>query len=64
MKKYYPKTLLGECKYETKKTKMENLINDELEPSSSDDETDSETESDNESNNRSDNEFDNESDNE
>ena len=76
MKKYYPKTLLEECKYETKKTKMENLINDELgpsssddetdelEPSSSDDETDSETESDNESNNKSDNEFDNESDNE
>ena len=76
MKKYYPKTLLEECKYETKNNKMENLINDELEPSSSDDETDelepsssddetdSETESDNESNNKSDNEFDNESDNE
>ena len=25
-KKYYPQTLLGECKYEIKKTKMENLI--------------------------------------
>ena len=55
-KKYYSQTLLEECKYEIKKTKMENLISDELEPSSSDDETDSETESDNESNNESDNE--------
>ena len=26
-KKCYPETLLEECKYETKKTKMENLIN-------------------------------------
>ena len=25
-KKYYPQTLLEECKYEAKKTKMENLI--------------------------------------
>ena len=55
-KKYYSQTLLEECKYEIKKTKMENLISDELEPSSSDDETDSETESDNESNNESVNE--------
>ena len=30
-KKYYPQTLL-ECKYETKKNKMENLINDDLDP--------------------------------
>ena len=29
-KKYYPQTLLEECKYEIKKTKMENLINDDL----------------------------------
>ena len=36
-------TLLEECKYEIKKTKMENLINDDLEPSSTNDETDSET---------------------
>ena len=55
-KKYFSQTLLEECKYEIKKTKMENLISDELEPSSSDDETDSETESDNESNNESGNE--------
>ena len=45
-KKYYPQTLLEECKYETKKIEMENLINDELKAGSSDDETD-ETESEN-----------------
>ena len=48
-KKYYPQTLLQECKYKTKKTKMENLINDDLDLSSSDNEFDSE--SDNESDN-------------
>ena len=32
-KMYYPQTLLEECKYEIKKTKMENLDNDYLEPS-------------------------------
>ena len=53
-KKYYPQTLLEEYKYEIKKTKMENLINDDLEPSSSDHETE----------NHSDGEFDNESGNE
>ena len=53
-KRYYPQTLLEECKYKIKKTKMENLINDDLESSSSDSETesdsrnDSDTESDNE----------------
>ena len=46
-KKYYPLTLLEECKYEIKKNKVENLINDDLDPSSSD-------ESDNESDNGSD----------
>ena len=35
-KKYYPQTLLEECKYEIKKNKMENLINDDLDLSSSD----------------------------
>ena len=30
-KKYYPQTLLEECKYEIKKTKMESFINDEFE---------------------------------
>ena len=39
-KKYYPQTLLGECKYETKNKKMENLINDDLDLSSSDSESD------------------------
>ena len=35
-KKYYSQTLLEECKYEIKNYKMENLINDDLDPSSSD----------------------------
>ena len=35
-KKYYPQTLLEECKYEPKKIKMENRIDDDLEKSSSD----------------------------
>ena len=29
-KKYYPQTLLEECKHKIKKNKMENLINDDL----------------------------------
>ena len=45
-KKCYPQTHLEECKYEIKKTKMENLINDDLDPSSSDNENDIETDSD------------------
>ena len=45
-KKYYPQTLLKECKYEQEKIKIENLIDDDLEKSKSD-ESDSETESDN-----------------
>ena len=43
-KKYYPQTLLEECKYEPKKIKRENLTDDDWEKSSSD-------ESDNEDNN-------------
>ena len=35
-KKYYPQTLLEECKYEPIKIKMENFIDDDLEKSSSD----------------------------
>ena len=35
-KKYYPETLLEECKYEPIKIKMENFIDDDLEKSSSD----------------------------
>ena len=68
-KKYYPQTLLEECKYVIRKSKMENLINHDLTLSSSDesdnesDEGDNESdEGDNESNNESDNESVNESD--
>ena len=50
-RKYYPQILLEECKYEIKKTKIENLIDGDLDLSSSDDESDNETdnETDNES---------------
>ena len=48
-KKYYPQTLLEECKYVIRKNKIENLINDNLNLNSSD-------ESDNESDNESDSE--------
>ena len=41
IKKYYPETLLEECKCETKKPNMENLINDDLESSSFDNDTES-----------------------
>ena len=40
--KYYPQTLLEECKYKIKKNKRDNFINDDLEP-------DTDSESDNES---------------
>ena len=43
--KYYPQTLLEECKYVTRKIKLENLINDDLDLSSSH-ESDSETDND------------------
>ena len=59
-KKHYPQTLLEEYKYEIKKNKMEKLIDDDLDPSSSDNETDSETYS--ESDNGSDSESNDESD--
>ena len=55
---------MEECKYEIKKTGMENFINDDLDPSSSDNETDSdsdketENESDNDKSKKSDNKFD------
>ena len=48
--KYYPQTLLEEYKYVIRKNKMENLINDDLDLSSSD-------KSDNESDNETDNEI-------
>ena len=61
VKKKYPQTLSEECKYEIKKTEMESVINDELEPSSSNDESDSDSdnETDNESYSESDNVTDN-----
>ena len=34
-KKYYPQTLLEECKYAVRKNKMENFINDDLDLRSS-----------------------------
>ena len=55
-KKFYLQILLEECKYLIRKNKMENLINNDLNLSSSD-------ESDNDNNNESDNKSDNESDN-
>ena len=39
-KKYHPQIFLEECKYITIKTRMENLINNDLDLSSFDDETD------------------------
>ena len=51
-KKCYPQTLLEECKYKIKNNKLENLVNDDLKPSSFDSESD---ESGNESDNESDN---------
>ena len=50
-KKYYPQTVLEECKYEIKKNEMENIINDNLDSSSS-------NESNNESYQKSENESD------
>ena len=51
-KKYYPQTLLEECKYVIRNNKMENLINDNLDLSSSDE---SDSESDDESDDENDN---------
>ena len=54
-RRYYPQTLLEECKYEIKNNKMENLVNADLDIISCDCESD-------ESDNETDNEFDNGSD--
>ena len=57
-KKYYPQTLLERCKYAVRKNKMENLINDDLDLSSSDQsDNESDNEADNESNSESDTQF-------
>ena len=45
-KKYYPQTLLEECKYMQEKIKIENYINEDLENSESDSDSNNETESD------------------
>ena len=53
-KKHYPQTVLKECKYEPKRIKMENLIDDDLERSQSDEsdnDSNDETESDDEKDN-------------
>ena len=60
-KKHYSQTVLEECKYEIKKKKMENFINDDFDSSSSEE---SYNDSDNEESNESDNEKYNGSDNE
>ena len=44
-KKYYPQTLLEECKYVQEKIEIENLIDDDLEKGESDSDSDDETES-------------------
>ena len=53
-KKYYPQTLLEECKYVIRKNEMEDLINDDLNLSSCDE---SDNESDNDGDNKSVNEI-------
>ena len=45
-KKYYPQTLLEECKYVQEKIKTENYIDEELEKSESDSDSNDETGSD------------------
>ena len=45
-KKYYSQTLLEECKYEQKRTTIENLTDDDLEKNESDSGSNDETESD------------------
>ena len=57
-KKYYPQTFLEVCKYVIRKNKMENLINDDLDLSSSDESDEPDGETDNEIDNESDNETD------
>ena len=45
-KKYYPETLLEECKYLQEKIKIEKYIDEDLEKSESDSDSNDETESD------------------
>ena len=46
-KKYYPQTILEECKYVQEKIKIKNLIDDNLEKRESDSDSNVETESNN-----------------
>ena len=61
-KKYYSQTVLEEWKCEVKKTKMDTFINDDIESSSSDNETESYSDNEFDNESKSDNETDNESD--
>ena len=45
-KNYHPQILLEECEYMIKKSKVENLVNDDLDSSSSDNESDNEFDND------------------
>ena len=45
-KKYYPQTILEECKYVWEKIRTENYIDEDLEKSESDSDSNDETESD------------------
>ena len=45
-KKYYPQTLLEECKHTQEKIKIENYINEDLESSESDSDSNDDTEPD------------------
>ena len=45
-KQHYPQTLLEEFKYEIKRTKMENITDDDLDSSSSDNDFDDEADND------------------
>ena len=49
-KKYYPQTLLEECKYTQENIKIENYINEDLEDSHSDSDSDSDSNNETESN--------------
>ena len=57
--KYYPQTLLEECKYIQEKIKIENYINEDLENSESDSDSNNETESDGDFNNETESDIEN-----
>ena len=63
-KKHYPQTFLEECINEIKKTEIENLVNDGLDPSLSDNENDSHCDNESDNDSHTDNESDNDESNE